>query len=94
MQRNLSGMVDEPLFERFTEQAEERGVKVKRAVAAAAKLWVELPPEVQARLLNQTLDENAFIALVQQIVDERIEEGRKVGEAIALRHPQKPGPGG
>ncbi|MCK4959196.1 MAG: hypothetical protein KAT00_07340 [Planctomycetes bacterium] len=94
MQRNLSGMVDEPLFERFTEQADARGVKVKRAVAAAAKLWVELPPEIQARLLNQSLDESAFIGLVRQIVDDRIEAGRKAGEAIAARHPRKQSPKG
>lgn len=92
--RSLSAVVDEELYDSFTDQADQRGVKVKRAVAAAARLWVELPPEIQARLLNQTLDENAFMALVQQVVDERIEEGRKAGKAIASRHPQKPGPKG
>lgn len=90
MQRNLSGMVPEELFDQFTDQAEHRGVKVKRSLAAAAKLWIALPPEIQAKLLNQTLDENAFISLVQQVVDDRIAAGRQAGKSLIEHQTQTP----
>jgi hypothetical protein len=36
-----------------------------------------LPLEIQAKLLNQSLDGNSFIELVRQIVDEQIKKAEK-----------------
>lgn len=71
-QRNLSGLVSEELYDKFINQADRLGIKVKRAVAAAAKLWAELPPEIQVQLLDQSLNSDSFLMLVRQIADERI----------------------
>ena len=39
-------------------------------------LWVQLPEEVQAKLLNQSLDGKTFINLVRQIADEQIKKSQ------------------
>lgn len=87
-EKMLSADVDSALVDLFLEQADERGYKKKRALAAAAKLWVELPQEVQARLIDQSLDTNSFVELVQKIVDERIEAGRRTARK-SLERPHK-----
>lgn len=85
----LSADVDSKLADRFLEQADQRGYKKKRSLAAAVKLWVELPEVVQARLLNQSLDGDSLVELVQQILDEYIEEGRKAGLKLVERQRKK-----
>jgi hypothetical protein len=74
---NLASKVPAKVAETFRKQAQERGQKVKTNLAAAAQLWTQLPEEIQAKLLNQSLDGNSFIELVRQIVDEQIKKGEK-----------------
>jgi len=81
----LGAHVKIELADRFVQQSDERGYKIKRSLFAAAKLWIELPPEVQSRLLDQSLDTNSFIELVRQIADEQIEKGRQAGRALLAR---------
>lgn len=73
----LSADVDRKTVDKFLDQASSRGFTKKRVIAAAAKLWIELPLEIQAKLLNQSLDGNSFIELVRQIVDEQIKKAEK-----------------
>jgi hypothetical protein len=68
----LSAHVDAELCDRFLQQASTRSIVKKRALAAAINLWIELPPEIQARLLDRSMKGSAFVELVQKIVDERI----------------------
>ncbi len=93
--RFLSVEIPSPLFEAFDKQRLERGQVKKAAVVAAIKLWIELPEEIQARLLNQALDGSAFVELVEQIVDERIAAGRRDMRRVLRGLPRsKPSPKG
>jgi hypothetical protein len=73
----LSADIDCKTVDKFLDQASERGFTKKRVLAAAAKLWTELPLEVQARLLSKDTNINSFTELVRQIVDEQIKKGEK-----------------
>lgn len=87
----LTGDIPTSLHETFGKQVEERSQVKKLAIAAAIRLWTELPLEIQAKLLNQSMSGSAFIDLVQQIVDERIEAGFEAGKALVERLSNKPG---
>jgi len=90
-EKNLGAMVEEGLVDAFTEQVDGRGYKIKRSLAAAVRLWVDLPEEIQARLLNQTLAANGLVEIVQGIVDERIQAGKKAAQKLAGPRSRKPG---
>jgi len=77
---NLASKINLEVAKNFRLQAKERRQPIKYSLEAAVKLWTELPPEIQSRLLNQSLSPDSFIELIQQIVDERIETGRKVAK--------------
>ena len=49
-----------------------------------------MPVEVQARLLDQSLETDNFIELIEQIVDERIEAGRKAARKLLGPQRKKP----
>lgn len=72
----LSADVDRRIVDKFLTQASKRGFTKKRVLAAAAKLWTELPLEIQAKLLDQTLDDKSFVQLVRQIADEQIKKAK------------------
>lgn len=74
--------MDASLVDEFTEQVDQRGYKIKRSLAAAVRLWLDLPEAVQARLLNQTLEANSLVELVQEIVDEKIQAGTKAAQKL------------
>ena len=82
----LSADVNSDLADLFLEQADKRGYKKKRAFSAAIKLWSELPQEAQGRLIDQSLDANSFVALVQEIVDERIAKGYANVDKFLAKH--------
>jgi len=87
-EKSLGGMIDVSLVDRFIEQVDDRGSKIKRSLAAAVKLWIELPADVQGLLLDESLKTDSFIALVRKIVDDRIQAGRKAGLKL-LEPPQQ-----
>lgn len=87
-EKNLGAMIATDLVDEFTAQVDQRGYKIKRALAAAVKLWKDLPEEIQARLLNQSLDSNSLVEIVQEIVEERIDVGRKAARK-SLERPRK-----
>jgi len=61
-----------------------KGFKNKHVVTAAAKLWVELPPEVRHKLLTSSYDNVSFVEVVRQIVDERLKQALP---AVSRKHP-------
>jgi hypothetical protein len=93
-ERNLAGMVDAALADEFSEQADRIGGKIKRHLAAAARLWITLPDDVKTQLLKQSVDATTFVALVQEIVDERIRAGFETSQQLVGRRKQKPRPRG
>ncbi|MBN1126951.1 MAG: hypothetical protein JXA82_18260 [Sedimentisphaerales bacterium] len=88
-EKSLIAQVDLGLADKFQAQLAERGQKQKLAMSAAIKLWIELPVEIQARLLDQSMDSSAFISLVREIVDQRIQEGRKAARALHGSHKKR-----
>lgn len=78
-------MMDPDLVDQFTDQVDERGSKIKRSLAAALKLWITLPEDIQARLLSRSLDADFFIELVHEIVDERIAKGYADGKKFLAK---------
>ena len=91
IEKNLGGMMDASLVERFTSQVDNQGGKIKRSLAAAVKLWIELPVEVQTQLLNQSLDANSLVCLVREIVEDHIGRGRKSARNIRSKKPGQKG---
>jgi len=77
-EKTLAADIKISLLNAFEKQWKARGQIQKRAVAAAIRLWISLPEDLQAKLISQELGGNDFLSLVRQIVDERIELGRKV----------------
>ena len=73
----LSADVDRKIVDNFLSQASKRGFTKKRVLAAAVELWTKLPLEIQARLLDQSLDSGSFTDLVRQIADEQIQKALK-----------------
>lgn len=70
----LSADIDRKIVDEFLTQASKRGFTKKRVLAAAIRLWTNLPLEIQAQLLDQTLEDESFIHLVRQIADEQIQK--------------------
>ena len=73
----LSADIDRKVVDNFLTQASQRGFTKKRVLAAAVELWTKLPLEIQAKLLNQTTDNDTFTELVRQIADEQIQKALK-----------------
>ena len=76
----LSADIDCKIVDKFLGQASDRGFTKKRVLAAAAKLWTELPLEVQARLLDKSTAADSFADLVRRIVDEQIKKAVASGD--------------
>ena len=70
----LSADIDRKIVDEFLSQASKRGFTKKRVLAAAIRLWTHLPLEIQAQLLDQSIEEESFIHLVRQIADEQIQK--------------------
>jgi len=90
-EKSLNADIDSAVFDAFEKQRKERTQVKKGAVTAALRLWVSLPEAVQGRLLNKTLSESAFIELLNEIFDERIEAGRQSGKALLEHQKRRPG---
>ena len=76
-EQTLAADIPVKLFEEFNSQRKKRGQVKKEAVRAMVKLWIQLPEEIQAKLLGQSLDGKSFINLVRQIADEQIKKNHR-----------------
>lgn len=93
--KNFGGMMDAKLVDSFVDaiplnSAGEPKYKKKHVLAYAMKLWIDLPPEIRNKLMMEELGADALIGLIQQILDQRIEEGRKAAQALAGPQKRKP----
>jgi hypothetical protein len=68
----LSADIDCKTVDKFLSQASQRGFTKKRVLAAAVKLWTELPLEAQARLLSKDTDVYSFAELICQVIREQM----------------------
>jgi hypothetical protein len=87
----IQGAVDDELKRQFDEMLKERGFQVGKVIEAETRLWLSLPPDVQAGLYSKTLTGSAFIQLVQEIVDQRIQAGKDSAKALLERHKKRQG---
>jgi hypothetical protein len=76
-EKTLSSDIPMKLFEAFNKQRTQRGQVKKEAVRAMVQLWLQIPQEVQSKLMNQTTDSGSFTKLVRQIADEQIHKALK-----------------
>ena len=76
-ERTLTSDIPIKLFEAFNKQRTERAQVKKEAVRAMVQLWIQIPQEIQAKLLNQTTDSGTFAELVRQIANEEIQKALK-----------------
>ena len=88
-EKTLAADVKISLVDVFEKQWKARGQVQKRAVAAALRLWVSLPEDLQAKLISQELGENDFISLIRQIVDEHIELSQQAVSKNIRKKPAK-----
>ena len=93
--KNFGGMLDAELVDRFVATIPVNSVgepkyKKKHVLEHAMKLWIDLPPEIRNKLVIDEMAADSLIDLVQHIVDQRIEEGRKAGRALVERQKRKP----
>lgn len=88
-EKTLSADVKISMADAFEKQWKARGQIQKRAVAAALRLWISLPEDLQAKLISQELGENDFLSLVRQIVDERIQLSQQARPKTIRKKPAK-----
>ena len=63
--KSLNVEIDGEVFGKFDSQRKQRGQVKKDAAEAAVKLWISLPKETQARLLDKSLSEEEFIEAIR-----------------------------
>ena len=93
--KNFGGMMDSQLVDDFVATIPLNSVnqpkyKKKHVLAYAMKVWIDLPPEIRNKLMMEELAEDTLIAIIQQILDQRIEEGRKAAQALVGPRKRKP----
>jgi hypothetical protein len=76
-EKTLGADIPIKLFEAFNKQRTERAQVKKEAVRAMIQLWLQIPHEVQSKLMNQTTDSKTFTDLMRQIADEQIQKALK-----------------
>jgi hypothetical protein len=84
----LSGRVPQGLPAEFRGTV-PRGFKIGHCLAAAARLWIDLPEETRLQLLTGQF-KNSLVEVVRQIVEERIAAGEAAGRALAARQKRRP----
>lgn len=71
-ERGLIAKVSDEFREEFQQQLKERGQKQKDAMISAIRLWMGLPAEVQAKIINQTTSEDILKITVREIIQEQL----------------------
>ncbi len=71
----FSTELDEGILDAFTAQVTERRYFKYRAVEAAMKLFMQLPPESQAALMkDSSASESVIENILEKIVDKKLDE--------------------
>jgi hypothetical protein len=68
-QKGFGVDIDAGIADKFSDQLETRGQKKFRAIEAALKLWVSLPNELQALLIDESAQdiENIYDSLTSRL---------------------------
>jgi hypothetical protein len=95
-ERLLSADMDHQIVAEFLNQASDRGFTKKRALAAAVKLWIRLPLEMQARLLSQDQerllrrDQEYLLRRQERLLSQDQERLLRRGQGRLLRRDSEP----
>jgi len=93
-EKPLNAVIDLKVYEEFDRQRKLRSQVKKVATTAAIRLWIALPSEIQARLLDKSLSDDAFIEFLDHILDQRIMSGYDAGLKLIERQKRKLSPKG
>lgn len=74
----LIAQISDEFRDLFQSQLKERGQKQKDALIMAIRLWMSLPIETQAKLINQPTSENTLIETVEGVVNKKLEEFKRL----------------
>jgi hypothetical protein len=69
---HLGGELPITIVDIFRRQCEQRHQQKFGALAAAVKIWTELPTDIQSRLLDESTENPVFVDIVNEIVDKRL----------------------
>jgi hypothetical protein len=70
--KQLNADMEPRLFDMFEAQRKNRGLVKKSAVSAAIRLWISLPSDVQVRLMDATVPEDAYQEIVMDLIDNHL----------------------
>jgi len=87
--RGLIAQVSDEFREMFQNYIRERGQKQKDVIIASLRIWMSLPLETQARLINQSTSEVTLSQVVEDIIDKKLKEfmaGQKPARTAAGVH--------
>jgi hypothetical protein len=88
-ERTLAADIKTSLLSNFEKQWKTRGQVQKRAVAAALRLWISLPEDLQAKLISRELGQNDFLSIVRQTIREYIKIYKQELSESTHRKPTK-----
>lgn len=71
-EKTMSAELNAQLVEKFLEQVDSLGLKKKRAVQAAIKLYTALPAELQSRLVSGVFDDDPVGGMLNYLLDNEI----------------------
>jgi hypothetical protein len=76
-----------------------KGTNKQHVMAAVARLWISLPPDYQKMLIDaesmgKAIGQSSLIEIVQQIVEDRIQDGKRAGKSFLELQRKKRGPRG
>lgn len=89
-ERTLAADLPEEICVRFEQQRKERGQVKKASILAAIKLWLDLPLDLQGRLLDESMSGDAFLQTVEEIVLDCVKKGYAAGQKLAEIRQQQP----
>ena len=89
VEKNFGAEIDVGLYDQIEDYISTiPKLKKKQLVTAMVNLWLSLPDSIRANLLYAPQNAVNFVSIVEQIVDQRIEAGRKAARKL-VEPPQK-----
>lgn len=71
-EKNLGAAMDEKLVSLFSEQCDERSFKSKKAMAAAVRLWVSLPFDIQSKLQGKGILRGGLEGVLNTLISQLV----------------------
>jgi hypothetical protein len=91
----LNARVPQSLRDSFWDTV-PKGTNKQHVMAAVARLWISLPVEYQKMLIDaessgKAISQSSLVEIVRQIVEDRIQEGRRAGKSLLELQRKKQG---